>query len=108
MEGILNNIRVLDFGRVLSAPYATLYLADLGADVVKIEEPNAGDDTRSFGPPFMEDVSTYFLSINRGKRSITLDMKCPKSKIAQELVMQADVLVENFRSDVMDKFNMGS
>lgn len=109
MEGILNNIRVLDFGRVLSAPYATLYLADLGADVVKIEEPNAGDDTRSFGPPFMEDVSTYFLSINRGKRSITLDMKCPKNqKIAQELAMQADVLVENFRSDVMDKFNMGA
>jgi formyl-CoA transferase len=109
MEGILNNIRVLDFGRVLSAPYATLYLADLGADVVKIEEPNVGDDTRSFGPPFMEDVSTYFLSINRGKRSITLDMKCPKNqKIAQKLAMRADILVENFRSDVMDKFNMGA
>ena len=61
MEGILNNIRVLDFGRVLSAPYATLYLADLGADVVKIEEPNVGDDTRSFGPPFMEDVSILLI-----------------------------------------------
>ena len=109
MKGILKNIKVLDFGRVLSAPYATLYLADLGADVVKIEEPNLGDDTRSFGPPFVEDISTYFLSINRGKRSITLDMKCPKNQeIAQKLALQADVLVENFRSDVMDKFNMGA
>ena len=108
-KGILSHIKVLDFGRVLSAPYATLYLADLGADVVKIEQPEVGDDTRSFGPPFIQDVSTYFLSVNRGKRSITLDMKCPKNQlIAQKLAMKADVLVENFRSDVMDNLNMSA
>lgn len=109
MKGLLHGIKVLDFGRVLSAPYATLYLADLGADVVKIEHPETGDDTRSFGPPFTHNMSTYFLSINRGKRSITLDMKCPKNqKIAQKLALQADVFVENFRSGVMDKWNLGS
>ena len=71
----LEGIRVVDFGRVLSAPYGTMQLADLGADVVKIEHPKYGDDTRSFGPPFVRDVSTYFVSINRGKRSIALDLK---------------------------------
>ena len=109
MKGLLDGIKVLDFGRVLSAPYATLYLADLGADVVKVEHPKTGDDTRSFGPPFIQNMSTYFLSINRGKRSITLDMKCPKNQvIAQKLALKADVLVENFRSGVMDKWNLGS
>ena len=71
----LEGIRVVDFGRVLSAPYGTMQLADLGADVVKVEHPKYGDDTRSFGPPFVRDLSTYFVSINRGKRSIALDLK---------------------------------
>ena len=67
MSAVLDGIRVLDFGRVLSAPYGTLALADLGADVVKVEHPDYGDDTRCFGPPFVDDISSYFLSINRGK-----------------------------------------
>ena len=109
MNGPLDGIKILDFGRVLSAPYATLYLADLGADVVKVEQPKVGDDTRNFGPPFIQDISTYFLSVNRGKRSITLDMKCPKKQeVAKKLAMKADVVVENFRSGVMEKMNMGA
>ena len=103
----LDGIRVLDFGRVLSAPYGTMMLADLGADVVKIEQPNKGDDTRSFGPPFVRDVSSYFISINRGKRSITLDLSLDSDRMtALELISVADVVVENFRPGVMEKFGL--
>ena len=105
----LEGIRVLDFGRVLSAPYSTMALADLGADVVKIEHPKHGDDTRSFGPPFVDDVSTYFLSINRGKRSVALDLKKEDDiLIAKKLALKADVLVENFRSGVMERLGLGA
>ena len=76
----LQGIRILDFGRVLSAPYGTMHLADLGADVVKIEHPERGDDTRTFGPPFVNNMSTYFLSINRGKRSVALDLKTQEGR----------------------------
>lgn len=104
----LEGIRILDFGRVLSAPYGTMTLADLGADVVKIEHPENGDDTRSFGPPFVNDVSTYFLSINRGKRSVTLDLKTEEGrKTAKDLALKADVLVENFRAGVMERLGLG-
>lgn len=107
--GPLSGIRILDFGRVLSAPYSTLYLADLGADVVKVEHPDGGDDTRSFGPPFVDGMSTYFLSINRGKRSIILDLKTEKGRNkAKELALVADVVVENFRPDVMSKLGLGA
>ena len=105
----LFGIRILDFGRVLSAPYGTLMLADLGADVVKVEHPKKGDDTRSFGPPFVDGISSYFLSINRGKRSIALNLKDPKDKeIALELARKADVVVENFRPGVMGKLGLGA
>lgn len=105
----LEGVRILDFGRVLSAPYGTMNLADLGADVVKIEHPERGDDTRSFGPPFVNDVSTYFLSINRGKRSVALDLKTPEGRgIAKKLALKADVLVENFRVGVMERLELGS
>ncbi len=104
----LEGIRVLDFGRVLSAPYGTMMLADLGADVVKVERPNQGDDTRTFGPPFIRDVSSYFLSINRGKRSIVLNLKNDADKqIARDLMSVADVVVENFRPGVMGKLGLG-
>ena len=104
MNSPLEGLRVLDFGRVLSAPYGTLALADLGADVVKVEHPNGGDDTRSFGPPFVDGVSTYFLSINRGKRSIVLDLKTQEDRNkARELALACDVIVENFRPDVMTR-----
>ncbi len=104
----LEGIRVVDFGRVLSAPYGTMQLADLGADVVKIEHPDYGDDTRSFGPPFVRDVSTYFVSINRGKRSIALDLKKPEDiALVKQLIAVSDVVVENFRPGVMKKLGLG-
>ena len=104
----LEGIRVLDFGRVLSAPYGTMMLADLGADVVKVEHPKHGDDTRSFGPPFIRDVSSYFMSINRGKRSIALNLKDSSDRdTALQLMSAADVVVENFRPGVMDKLGLG-
>ncbi len=107
--GPLSGIRILDFGRVLSAPYSTLYLADLGADVVKVEHPEGGDDTRSFGPPFVDGMSTYFLSINRGKRSVVLDLKTEEGREkAKHLALAADVVVENFRPDVMSKLGLGA
>ena len=107
-EGPLKGIRILDFGRVLSAPYATLHLADLGADVVKVEHPNGGDDTRSFGPPFVGGLSTYFLSVNRGKRSIVLDLKTEEGRSkARALALKSDVVIENFRPDVMAKLGLG-
>ena len=105
----LGGIRILDFGRVLSAPYGTMMLADLGADVVKVEHPEKGDDTRSFGPPFVHGISSYFLSINRGKRSITLNLKDPNDRdIAIQLALQADVVVENFRPGVMESLGLGA
>ena len=105
----LHGIRILDFGRVLSAPYGTLMLADLGADVVKIEHPKGGDDTRSFGPPFIDDVSSYFLSINRGKRSLSIDLKNKADlQLLHRLIAKADVLVENFRPGVMSRLGLGA
>jgi crotonobetainyl-CoA:carnitine CoA-transferase CaiB-like acyl-CoA transferase len=108
MSAPLEGVRVLDFSRVLAGPFATMHLADLGADVVKVERPEFGDDTRSFGPPFSDGVSTYFLSINRGKRSICLDLKDPGDReIAMELSDQADVVIENFRPGVMERLGLG-
>lgn len=104
----LEGIRVLDFSRVLSGPYCTMSLADLGADVIKVEHPAVGDDTRSFGPPFVEGESTYFLSINRGKRSLTLNLKNTEDRAtALKLAEKADVVVENFRPGVMDRLELG-
>ena len=103
----LAGLRVLDFSRVLSGPYASMTLADLGADVVKVEDPKGGDDTRGFGPPFADGVSTYFLSINRGKRSITLDLKRPEDlATARALAERADVVLENFRPGVMGRLGL--
>ena len=104
---VLSGIRILDFGRVLSAPYGTMVLADLGADVVKVEHPDRGDDTRAFGPPFVEGISTYFLSINRGKRSVCFDLKNPEEKEkVKSLALSADVIVENFRPGVMKRLGL--
>ena len=108
MSAPLEGIRVLDFSRVLAGPYATMYLADLGADVVKVERPGTGDDTRSFGPPFCRGVSTYFLSINRGKRSLVLDLKSEDGRAkAVAMAKQADVVIENFRPGVMERLGLG-
>ncbi|MFG1797776.1 CaiB/BaiF CoA transferase family protein [Nocardia sp. NPDC049149] len=103
----LSNIVVADFGRVLAAPYATMLLADLGADVIKVERPGSGDDTRMWGPPFAGADATYFLSVNRNKRSIVLDLRDPDDqRCARELVRRADVVVENFRPATMAEFGL--
>ena len=94
----LAGVRVVDLSRVLAGPYATMTLADLGADVVKIEHPAGGDETRMWGPPFAGGESAYFLSVNRGKRSVALDLKDPEGReLALDLCARADVVIENFR-----------
>lgn len=103
----LSGVRVLDFTRVLAGPYGTMHLADLGADVVKVEHPARGDDTRHYGPPFQDGVSTYFLSVNRGKRSVALDLKTDAGRAAaRRLALAADVVVENFRPGVMARLGL--
>ncbi|MCC7106315.1 MAG: CoA transferase [Chloroflexi bacterium] len=102
MAGPLNGIQVVDLTRALAGPYCTLVLGDLGADVIKIEQPGSGDETRGWGPPFVADQSAYFMSINRNKRSLTLDLKAPEGQeILGRLIDRADVLVENFRPGAM-------
>ena len=99
---------VLDFTRVLSGPYCTMQLADLGARVIKIEQPGRGDDTRAWGPPFVNGESAYFLSINRNKESLTLDLKQPAARgDPRRAAARADVLVENFRPGTMGRLGLG-
>jgi formyl-CoA transferase/CoA:oxalate CoA-transferase len=106
--GPLDGIVVLDLTRVLSGPYCTMLLADLGARVIKIEQPRKGDDTRAWGPPFVGDESAYFLSINRNKESLTLDLKKEGGRaLLERLAGGADVLVENFRPGTMDRLGFG-
>jgi crotonobetainyl-CoA:carnitine CoA-transferase CaiB-like acyl-CoA transferase len=103
----LSGILIADFGRVLAAPYATMLLADLGAEVIKIERPGAGDDTRAWGPPFADGESTYFLSVNRNKRSFAADLEDPADLAAiRELVRRADVFVENFRPGSLSRHGL--
>ncbi|SFS66695.1 CaiB/BaiF CoA transferase family protein [Saccharopolyspora flava] len=95
----LDGVLVADFSRVLAGPYATMLLADLGATVIKVERPGTGDDTRSWGPPWTDNGSAYFESVNRNKRSVALDLSDPDDRAAaHELVRRADVLVENFKA----------
>ena len=103
----LDGLVVLDFTRILAGPVATMLLSDLGADVIKIERPGTGDDTRSWGPPFRGDDATYFLGVNRGKRSVVLDLADPAGQAAAlRLAAGADVVVENFRSGVMARLGL--
>lgn len=105
----LDGITVLDFTRVLSGPYCTMQLGDLGARVIKIEQPGRGDDTRAWGPPFIEGESAYFLSINRNKESVALDLKDPRSRpIIDALLARADIVVENFRPGTLERLGWGS
>ena len=102
----LSGLIVADFSRVLAGPFVTMTLGDLGADVIKVERPE-GDDTRAWGPPFAADESTYYLGLNRNKRSIVLDLHDSADRdVAARLVRHADVLVENFRPGVMDRFGL--
>ena len=104
----LDGLRVLDLTRVLSGPYCTMLLGDLGAEVIKVERPGEGDDTRAFGPPFQGDQAAYFLSINRNKKSMTLDLKSDRGKeVLWRLIDASHVLVENFRPGAMDRLGFG-
>ena len=106
MAGPLDGIKVLDLTRVLAGPYATMVLGDLGAEVIKIEQPGAGDESRNFGP-FQNGFSLYFMSVNRGKRSVTLDLKTEQGRaVFMRLVDWADVVVENFRPGTMKKLGL--
>ena len=107
MTGPLDGLLVADFSRVLAGPYATMLLADLGADVVKVEGPPGGDETRSWTPPERDGVSTYYLGINRGKRSIVLDLRDEADlALARELARRADVMIENLKPGGMAKFGL--
>lgn len=107
-EGPLAGVRVLDLSRILSGPFVTMTLADLGADVVKVERPGQGDDTRHWGPPFVGGESAYYLSINRNKRSIALDLKSPEGvAVVRRLARHADVVVENFRPGATERMGLG-
>ncbi|MGZ4665716.1 MAG: CaiB/BaiF CoA transferase family protein [Frankiaceae bacterium] len=104
----LDGLLVADFSRVLSGPYATMLLGDLGAEVVKVERPGCGDDTRAWGPPFVDGQSAYYLSVNRNKRSVVLDLTEDAGQhAAQALARRADVLVENFRPGTMERLGLG-
>ena len=109
--GALGHLRVADFSRVLAGPMATMVLADLGADVVKVEQPGVGDETRTWGPPWWGDgdeaTSTYYLGLNRNKRSIALDLRDPDDlAVARRLALAADVVVDNFRVGTMTRFGL--
>ena len=106
--GPLDGIRVLDLTRVLAGPYCTMFLGDLGAEVVKVEQPGVGDDTRGWGPPFVGGESAYFLCVNRNKKSITIDLKSQDGvTLLRRLAERADVLIENFRPGAMERVGLG-
>ena len=108
MPGPLQGIRVIDLSRIVVGPYCSMVLGDMGADVIKIEIPEIGDDTRMWGPPFAGGESAYFISLNRNKRSLTLNLKSEKGKeILRQIIAEADVLIENFRMGTRDKMGFG-
>jgi crotonobetainyl-CoA:carnitine CoA-transferase CaiB-like acyl-CoA transferase len=107
MTSPLNGITILDLTRVLSGPYCTMLLGDMGARVIKIEQPRGGDDTRHWGPPFLGSESAYFLSINRNKESVTLDFKQPEGRaLLDQLIAKSDVVVENFRPGTLGRLGL--
>ncbi|XP_069816438.1 succinate--hydroxymethylglutarate CoA-transferase isoform X3 [Dendropsophus ebraccatus] len=104
----LNGVKILDLTRVLAGPFATMILGDLGAEVIKVEKPGSGDDTRSWGPPFVGSESAYFLSVNRNKKSIAVNMKNPKgTKIIKQLAQTCDVLIENYIPGKLAEMGLG-
>ncbi len=115
MPGPLSHLRVLDLSRVLAGPWASQLLADLGAEVIKIERPGSGDDTRGWGPPWLKDAqgrdtreSAYYLSCNRGKKSVTLDLSRPEGQeLARELAARSDILLENYKVGALARYRLG-
>ena len=116
MSGPLSGITVIDLTRVLAGPWCTQILGDLGANVIKIEKPGSGDDTRKFAPPFLSDPKTgretsesaYFAGANRNKRSLALDIATPQGQaVVKTLLAKADVLVENFKTGTLTRYGLG-
>lgn len=108
MSKALEHIRILDLSRVLAGPYCTMVFGDLGAEVIKVEAPGGSDDTRSWGPPFKEGVSAYYLSANRNKKSITVDLKSEEGiAVIKELIKESDVIINNFKTGTMERFGIG-
>ena len=114
MTGALDGIVVADFSRVLAGPYATMMMGDLGAEVVKVERPGTGDDTRSWGPPYLpadentDPMATYFASVNRNKTSLVVDLQTEDGREqARDLVRRSDVVIENFRAGTMERLGLG-
>src|SRR3954470_14932776 len=115
MAGPLSHIRVLDLSRIMAGPWSGQILADLGADVIKIERPGNGDDTRSWGPPFLAAAdgapskeSGYFLSVNRGKRSVTVDLATAEGQATiREIAAHCDVVLENFKAGALKRYGLG-
>lgn len=107
MTGALSGIRILDLSRVLAGPYCSMILGDLGAEVLKVEAPGGSDETRNWGPPFQEGVSAYYLSANRNKESITLDLRHPEDRqYFLHLVEESDVVLHNFKTGTMEKLGL--
>ena len=103
----LSGVKVLDLTRIVSGPFATMLLGDLGAEIIKIEEPVSGDESRTYGPPFVNGESAYFLSINRNKKSCAINLKTPEGiALIRELALKSDVLIENFRPGTLKKFGL--
>ncbi len=108
MPGPLSDVRVLDLSRVLTGPFCSMMLADMGAEVIKVELPGRGDDTRQWGPPYLETESYYYLSVNRNKKSVALNLKDPRGREAVlKLAARSDVVLENFRPGTMDDLGLG-
>ena len=108
MVGPLEGIKVLELSRTLAGPFCSMQLADMGAEVLKVEQPGLGDETRSYIPPEINGESTYFMSLNKNKKAITLNLKTEEGqRIVKKLVAESDVLIENFRNGTMEKFGLG-
>jgi crotonobetainyl-CoA:carnitine CoA-transferase CaiB-like acyl-CoA transferase len=113
-RGPLSHLKVLDLSRILAAPWAGQILADLGAEVIKVERPGAGDDTRSWGPPFLKDVdgeegteAGYYLAVNRGKRSITINIdQTEGQEVVRKLAQQCDIILENFKVGALARYGL--
>jgi len=104
----LSGIKVLDFSHALAGPFCTLLLVDHGAAVYKIEAPDGGDPGRGWGPPFVGDQTSYFLGLNRGKRSLAIDLKCPQGvELCSRMIEKADIVIENFRPGTMPRLGLG-
>ena len=106
-QGPLKGIKVLDFSQVLSAPFCGMMLADMGAEVIKVERPGAGDISREYGP-YINEISLYFCQYNRGKKGIAIDMRSEEGKkVVMDLVAQADVVIDNFKAGTLEKLSIG-